>query len=74
MPNPSDGDRCLLALGFCAAWYRNEYRVPVPEEVGAILNEELKKAGIQPLLDCVPDEQYSKDKHLYNFTFEQQKA
>jgi ectoine hydroxylase-related dioxygenase (phytanoyl-CoA dioxygenase family) len=74
MPNPSDGARCLLALGFCSAWYRNEYRVPVPEEVGAILNEELKKAGIQPLLECVSDEQYSKTKHLYNFTFEQQKA
>jgi ectoine hydroxylase-related dioxygenase (phytanoyl-CoA dioxygenase family) len=74
MPNPSDRARCVLALGYCANWYHNEYTVPVPKAVEAILNEEITKAGLKPMLLGVPDEEYSKVKHLYNFTFEQQNA
>jgi ectoine hydroxylase-related dioxygenase (phytanoyl-CoA dioxygenase family) len=74
MPNPGDRARCVLALGYCANWYRNEYTVPVPKAVEAILNEEITKAGLKPMLLGVPDEEYSKVKHLYNFTFEQQNA
>lgn len=72
MPNPSDRARCVLALGYCANWYRNEYRVPVPKAVEAILNEELTKAGLTTMLMGVSDEEYSKIKHLHSFTFEQQ--
>ena len=72
MPNPSDRARCVLALGYCSNWYRNDYRVPVPKAVEATLNEELTKAGLTTMFMGVEDEEYMKVKHLYNFTFEQQ--
>jgi hypothetical protein len=72
MPNPSDHARCVLALGFCSNWYRNQYRIPVPRPIETILNQELTKTGITPMLIGVDDEEYTKVKHLYNFTFEQE--
>ena len=74
MPNPSDSARCVVALGFCSSWYRNEYRVPIPEEVETILNEAMTKVGVKTMFKGVSDEEYTKVKHLYNFTFEQQDA
>lgn len=72
MPNPSDGARCVVALGYCSNWYRNEYRVPVPKEVEVTFNEALAKAGLKAMVVGVSDEEYTRVKHLYSFTFEQQ--
>ena len=44
----------------------------MPKAVETLLNEKLTEAGIKAMFIGVEDEEYSKVKHLYNFTFEQQ--
>ncbi|CAF0901505.1 unnamed protein product [Didymodactylos carnosus] len=71
MPNPSDRTRCMLALGYVSNWYRNDYRVPVPEAVETILTEGMEKLGIKAMVTSVSEEEYSKVKHGLDSTFEQ---
>jgi len=73
MPNPSNVTRFMLGLAYCSYWYRSKYFLPVPISLQARLTEGLKKWGITPLLEGIPDDEYLRQKDDYTFSFEQDK-
>lgn len=73
MPNQSAEMRCMIGLGFGAAWYHNEtsFRVPAGTQIPQRIVEGTEKTGIVPKFRVLAQDEYTHGKNLHDFTFHQ---
>lgn len=71
MPNPSDQWRCVISLGFSAAWYKPGLQFRVPKGSGLIerIEEGVKGCGIVPCYKEVSQEEYATSRYALDFSF-----
>jgi hypothetical protein len=71
MPNPSDQWRCVISLGFSAAWYKPGLQFRVPKDSGLIqrIEEAVKGSGIVPSYREVSIGEYAASRYALDFSF-----
>lgn len=75
MPNPSDKWRCVISLGFSAAWYKPgiQFRVPRDSGLAERIDEGVKGTGLVASYKHVSDEEYMASRYALDFSFDEGK-
>jgi ectoine hydroxylase-related dioxygenase (phytanoyl-CoA dioxygenase family) len=75
MPNPSDQWRCVISLGFSAAWYKPglQFRVPKDSGLAERIEEGVKGSGIVSSYREVSHEEYVTSRYALDFSFDEGK-